>query len=77
MLGSLLFKIVSTPDKELAMLVIPEMCADSIIALYRSSLFAGYQGGTNTYLAISNNLFYTQPNTLFKIVHRRLSYMST
>ena len=41
-LDSLLFKIVSTPDKELAVLAIPEMCADSIIALYHSSLFVGH-----------------------------------
>ena len=37
LLVSLLFKIVSTPDKELAVLAIPETCADSIIALYHSS----------------------------------------
>ena len=39
LLDSLLFKIVSTPDKESAVLAIPEICADSIIALYHSSLF--------------------------------------
>ena len=49
LLDSLLFKIVSTPDKESAVLAIPEMCADSIIALYHSSLFAGHQGVNKTY----------------------------
>ena len=34
LLDSLLFKIVSTSDKETAAFPIPEMCADSIIALY-------------------------------------------
>ena len=34
LLDSFLFKIVSTPDKESAVLAIPETCADSIIALY-------------------------------------------
>ena len=38
LLDALLFKIVSTPDKELAVLAIPEMCADSIIALYHSTV---------------------------------------
>ena len=36
------------------MLAIPEMCADSIIALYHSSLFAGHQGIIKTYLTISD-----------------------
>ena len=43
LLDSLLFKIVSTSDKQMAVLAIPEMCADSIIALYHSRLFAGHQ----------------------------------
>ena len=34
------------------MLTIPEMCADSIIALYHSSLFVGYQGVIKTYLML-------------------------
>ena len=57
LLDSLLFKIISTPDKELAMLAIPEMCTDSIIALYHSSLFVGHQGVIKTYLTISNKFF--------------------
>ena len=54
---SLLFKIVSTPDKELAVLAIQETCSDSIIALYHSSLFVGHQSVIKTYLAISNKFF--------------------
>ena len=38
----------------MAALAIPEMCVDSIIALYHSSLFAGHQGVIKTYLTISN-----------------------
>ena len=38
LLDSLLFKIVSTPDKETVVLAIPEMCADKIIALYQPVL---------------------------------------
>ena len=37
----------------MAVLAIPDMCADNIIALYHSSLFAGHQGVIKTYLTIS------------------------
>ena len=57
LLHSLLFKIVYTPDKELAVLAIPEMCADSVIALYHSSLFVGHQGVIKTYLTICDKFF--------------------
>ena len=57
LLDSLLFKIVSTPEKEAALLVIPEICADKIITLYHSSLFAGHQGVINTYLTINDKFF--------------------
>ena len=46
-----------TPDKEAAVLAIPETCADSIIALYHSSLFTGHQGVIKTYLTISDKFF--------------------
>ena len=42
LLDSLLFRIF--PDKETAVLAIPEACADKIITLYYKSLFAGHQG---------------------------------
>ena len=57
LLDSLLFNIVSTPDKESAVLAIAETCADSIIALYHSSLFVGHQGVIKTYLTTSNRFF--------------------
>ena len=69
LLDSLLFKIVSTPDKELAVLALLEMCADSIIALYHSSLFVRHQGVIKTYLTISNKIFI--PN----LIHYLRSYM--
>ena len=47
LLDSLLFKI--TPEKESAVLTVPETCADNIITLYHSSLFAEYQGVINTF----------------------------
>ena len=61
LLDLLLFKIVSTPDKEWAVLAIPETCADSITALYHSSLCAGHQGVIKTYLTISNKFFILNP----------------
>ena len=69
LLDSLLFKISTTPDKEMAVLAIPEACVDSIIALYHSSLFAGHQGVIKTYLTISNNFFI--PN----LIHYLRSYV--
>ena len=42
LLDSLLFKL--NIEKEKAVLAIPEVCVDQIIALYHSSLFAGRQG---------------------------------
>ena len=69
LLDSLLFKITVTPDKEAAVLAIPEMCATSIIALYHSSLFAGPQCGIKTYLTISDKFFI--PN----LIHYLQSYI--
>ena len=43
LLDQLLFKLITIPDKEKALLAIPESCADKVISLYYSSLFAGHQ----------------------------------
>ena len=58
LLDSLLFKVTSTPEKEMAVLAIPETCVDNIISLYHSSLFVGHQGVIKTYLTISNKFLY-------------------
>ena len=57
LLDSLIFKLVTTPDKETAPLAIPEMCVDKIIALYHASLFAGHQGVVKTYLTMKDKFF--------------------
>ena len=57
LLDSLLFKITTTPEKEMVVLAVPETCVDSIIALYHSSLFAGHQGVIKTYLTINDKFF--------------------
>ena len=67
LLDSLLFRI--HPDKETAVLAIPESCADEIITLYHKSLFAGHQGVIKTYLTISDNFFI--PN----LIHYLRSYI--
>ena len=46
------------PDKETAVLAIPELCTDNIIALYHSGLFAGHQGVIRTYLTINEKFLY-------------------
>ena len=57
LLDSLIFKLVTMPDKESAVLAIPEICIDKIIALYHTSLFAGHQGVVKTYLTMRDKLF--------------------
>ena len=67
LLDSLLFRIF--PDKETAVLAIPEACADKIITLYHKGLFAGHQGVIKTYLTISDKYFI--PN----LIHYLRSYI--
>ena len=57
LLDLLLFKIISTPDKETAVLAILETCTDKIITLYHTSLFSGHQGIIKTFLTISGKFF--------------------
>ena len=57
LLDSLIFKLVMTPDKETAVLAIPEIYIDKIIALYHTSLFAGHQGVVKTYLTMRDKFF--------------------
>ena len=69
LLDSLLFKISTIPDKELAVLAIPETCVNSIIALYHLNLFAGHQSIIKMYLTISDTFFI--PN----LIHYLRSYI--
>ena len=57
LLDSLLFKLVTTQDKETAHLAIAQTSADKIITLYHSSLFAGHQRVIKTYLTIGDKFF--------------------
>ena len=57
LLDSLLFRLNTSPGKEKALLAIPEVCADQIITMYHSSLFAGHQGVIKTYLTIADKFF--------------------
>ena len=57
LLNSLIFKLVTMPDKEAALLAIHKVCVDKIIALYHASLFAGHQGEVKTYLMMKDKLF--------------------
>ena len=60
---------MSTPEKEMVVLAIPETCVDNIISLCHSSLFVGHQGVIKTYLTISNTFFI--PN----LIHYLRSYI--
>ena len=57
MLDSLLFKLVTTPEKETTLLTVLEIRADKIIMLCHISLFAGHQGVIKTYLTINDKFF--------------------
>ena len=70
LLDSLLFKLVTIPEKEKALLAIPENCADKIIELYHSSLFMGHHGVIKTYLTISDKFFIPH------LMHYLRSYLS-
>ena len=67
LLDSLLFR--KYPEKETAVLAIPETSVDKIIPLYHKSLFAGHQGVIKTYLTISDKFFI--PN----LIHYLRSYI--
>ena len=77
LLDSLIFKLVTTPDKEAAVLAIPEICIDKIIALYHTSLFAGHQGVVKTYLTMKDKFFYSKSDALLKIFHKGLLCVPT
>ena len=57
LLDSLLFKLVTTPQEEMALLAIPGISADKIIMLYHSSLFTKHQGVIKTYFTIEDTFF--------------------
>ena len=57
LLVSLIFKLVTTPDKEAAVLAIPEICIDKIITLYHTSLFLCHQGVVKAYLMMKDKFF--------------------
>ena len=67
LLHSILFRIY--PEKETAVLAIPETCVDKIITLYHKILFAGHQGVIKTYLTVSDKFFI--PN----LIHYLRSYI--
>ena len=49
--------MVTTPEKETALLAIPEIHADKINMLYHSSLFAGHQCVMKMYFTIRDKFF--------------------
>ena len=75
LLDSLIFKLVMTPDKEAAVLAIPEICIDKIIALYHTSLFAGHQGVVKNISYDERQIFHSKFDALFEIFHKGMSYM--
>ena len=68
LLDSLSFKISTTPEKETAVLAIPETCVDSITALYYIFI-AGHQGMIKMYLNINDKFF------ILNLIHYLRSYI--
>ena len=56
LLDSLLFKLITIPEKENASLAIPEMCRQNNYTLSFKS-FCGHQGVIKTYLTIADRFF--------------------
>ena len=77
LLDSLIFKLVTSPDKEAAVLAMPEICIDKIIALNHTSLFAGHQGVVKIYLTMKDKFFIPNLMHYFEIFHKRMSCMPT
>ena len=78
LLDSLIFKLVTiTPDKEAAVLVIPEICIDKIIALYHTRLFAGHQGVVKTYLTMKYKFFILNMMHYLRFFHKGMSCVPT
>ena len=74
---SLLFKLVTTPEKETVPLAIPEICTDKIITLYYSSPFTEHQGVIKNISYTRGQVLHMQSYTLFAIIHKRMAYMPT
>ena len=70
-----MFKLITIPEKETALLAIPEICADKIITLYHSSLFAGHQGVVKTYLSIEDKFFLPDLVNYLHSLYKRLPCM--
>ena len=77
LLDSLIFKLVTTPDKEAAVLAIPEICVNKIITLYHTSLFAGHQGVVEDLPHNERQILHSKFNALLEIFHKGMSCKPT
>ena len=77
LLYSLLFKLVTTPKKETALLAIPKTCSDKIITLYHSNSFTGHRGVIKNVFSYQRQMFHAKIDKLITIIYERLSYMPT
>ena len=76
LLDSLIFKLVTTPDKEAAILAIPEVCVDKIIALSHK-LIRRTSGSSEVLPHNERQILYSKSNALFEIFHKGMSCMPT
>ena len=69
LLDSLLFKLVTTPKKEKALLAMPETCANKLITLYYSSMLQDSGVLLKMYLTIGDTFF------ISGLIHYIISYI--
>ena len=65
------------PEKEIAILTIPEAYINSIIALYHWSLLAGHQRMIKMYLTINDKFFIPNLIHYLRSYIKRMPYMPT
>ena len=71
---SFLFKLVTTLEKETALLTIPEIYANKIIALYHSSFCRTSRCNKDIFNS-RRLVLHTRSNTPLKIIYNRMSHM--
>ena len=77
LLDSLIFKLVMTPDKEAAVLVIPEICCRQNYYIISHKSIHRSSGCSENISHNEGQILHSEFNALFEIFHKRTSCMPT
>ena len=77
LLDSLIFKLVMMPDKELAVLAIPEICVRQDYCIIPHKSICRSSRSSEDLSHNERQVFHPKFDALFKIFHKGMSYMST